>query len=495
MKAFNILLLVSIISFSSCKKFMDVGDTNPNVAAEPDLSYILPAAELYIGHSLGYNFQVVGGIWAQYWTQSPYSSQYKVMDQYGVSSSFYDRGWSNLYAGALADLRQMEDRSRAGGNQDYLAVSLLLQAYSFQLLTDAHGDIPFSESLMSQVTGNFSPRYDNQKEVYKSLVKMVDEATKAIEDIYANNLHTSIGADDIIYHGDLEQWWYFANTLKLKMALRWSEADPSLSQTWITELQNNQAEFIGQSGDPAMISYYSGAGNRNPMFENIVGLSRTQNLWGSATCIDSMSSNGDSRAAVLYTTVGGVVRGIPQGSFEQLAGVVPNGSRSLPSAATGALASSNSSATVPVYLFSSSEGLLLLAEAEARGWFTAGNGDKTDFEAAIVASFTDLGLDAADATDYIANSYWGAYPASGSETDKIKHIATQKWFSMCGTQCFEAWTESRRTGYPDFFVLSQASQIGSNFPQRFIYPASEISANQNFPGQKLIYDKVEWDVN
>ncbi len=493
MKIIKIFLLLSIVSFTSCKKIMDVGDSNPNVVANPDLSLILPSAELYVTHSLCYNYGVVGGIWSQYWTQSPYSSQYKVMDQYAVQSSFYDRPWSNLYAGALTDLKKVEDRARAGGNNDYLAVSLLMQAYTFQLLTDAHGDIPFSEALRVESDGIFNPKYDDQKEVYLSLVSMVDEAIDIIDTVYYKGLNVTMAEDDLIYHGDLEQWWYFACTLKLKMALRWSEADPALAQAWISELETYGAQYIGQSGMAAKVEYDQVAGNYNPLYANIEGLGKTQNLWGSSTCIDEMNANGDLRASAVYTTAGGVVAGIPQGSFEQSAGVIANGSRSLPSPITGAL-SDISSAGAPVYLISEAEGLLLLAEAEARGWITSGAGAQADFESAISASFTQVGLATTDADDYIANSTWGVYPAGGSLEDQIKFIITQKYFAMCGQQNFEAWTEQRRTGYPDFFVQSQASQIGSNFPMRFIYPSSEVSSNNQFPGQKLIYERVAWDV-
>ena len=93
----------------------------------------------------------------------------------------------------------------------------------------------------------------------------------------------------------------------------------------------------------------------------------------------------------------------------------------------------------------------------------------------------------------IAN--WGLYPTGGSETDKIRHIVTQKWFSMCGNQGFEAWTEQRRTGYPDFLIQSVNSLIGSKRPARFVYPTEEINLNANFPGLKSVDQKVWWDVN
>jgi len=85
------------------------------------------------------------------------------------------------------------------------------------------------------------------------------------------------------------------------------------------------------------------------------------------------------------------------------------------------------------------------------------------------------------------------YPVTGGEEEKVKYIITQKWFSMTGTQGFEAWTEWRRTGYPNFVQYSKNSIIGNNFPQRFLYPNTELTRNSNFPGQRTVQDKVWWD--
>ncbi|HNB82789.1 MAG TPA: SusD/RagB family nutrient-binding outer membrane lipoprotein, partial [Chitinophagaceae bacterium] len=89
----------------------------------------------------------------------------------------------------------------------------------------------------------------------------------------------------------------------------------------------------------------------------------------------------------------------------------------------------------------------------------------------------------------------GVYPVGGTMEEKIRHIITQKWFAMCGNQGFEAWTEQRRTGYPDFFVQSVNSLIGAKKPARFLYPTEEINLNANFPGLKTVDTRVWWDVN
>ena len=66
---------------------------------------------------------------------------------------------------------------------------------------------------------------------------------------------------------------------------------------------------------------------------------------------------------------------------------------------------------------------------------------------------------------------------------------------MCGTQGFEAWTEYRRTGYPNFLITSVTSVLGTGrTPLRFLYPNSEAVSNGNYPGTVALFQPVWWDV-
>jgi hypothetical protein len=95
---------------------------------------------------------------------------------------------------------------------------------------------------------------------------------------------------------------------------------------------------------------------------------------------------------------------------------------------------------------------------------------------------------------YLASAPAAQWPA-GTQA-QIRAIIIQKWLAMTGNQGFEAFTEWRRTNYPDFFTTSAASTIGAGrMPERLIYPNSEVTRNANFPGIALIYTKVWWDAN
>lgn len=526
------VLVVATLFATSCKKYLDV-NTNPNIANNPDLELVLPSAQVAIAHVVGGQFQINGSFWAQYWTQSPLANQYKQYDQNQPSSDNYNTSWRILYASALTDLNYIYNSASAKNNKQYMAVSSLLTAYTYQVITDAWGDAPYKEALKAlDVDGGIvSPAYDAQSIIYDEIVTRIDAALALIDE----NALIHPGADDLLYGGDMGAWRKFGNTLKLKVALRLSEISPAKAQTIITTMtaDTNFAGFIMTASEEAKVAFSTAGGSQNPIYSEIVGVGNTQNIYGSKTCIDSMNSNHDARAFIFYKPTAAGVVGIAQGNYNNASEAA---GKSIASHFVGAEAGNTESGAAPVRFLSSYESLFLQAEATARGWLSGTATDQELFEEGIAESFRAYVTDAdveelirdslpGELSDFVVNldyaiyryihgdtvtgylggdtvantnleaANWGMYPSTGTTEEKVRHIITQKWFSMCGNQGFEAWTEWRRTGYPDFLVTSVNSLIGTSKPVRFIYPTEEITLNANFPGIKQVTEKMWWDAN
>lgn len=482
---------IALLGASSCKQQFDINQ-NPNVAQQVTPALLLPTAELGIGSALGVNMNNNGSIWVQHWTQNASASQFRTLEQYQPTASTYDLPWTLLYTSVLPDLKRMNQLAGQANQKQYQAIAMLLTAYSYQLITDAWGDVPYSQALngLPEDGTILNPLYDRQEAVYNGIIQMTKDGMALIDLNDANHP----GADDLIYGGDMDLWNRFGNTLLLRMYLRLALRSPALAQAGITELDNNGIGYI-TDGEDAQINYSTTSGNQNPLAVEDRRLG--QNQVASATSADSMNSNADPRRAVFYNaaTPATNIVGLPQGAGVAQTGVtynIPNPLTGANAAAVGTAAADVAS-QAPVKLLTSYESYFLQAEAVVRGWST---GDDQDlFESGIAANFDAYGLSAANLNTYLGSAYWGQYPTSGTATQRIRHIITQKWFSMNGNQGFEAWTEWRRTGYPDFLVISQTSLIGNRFPARFFYPDVEFSRNANFPGQPLIYDRVWWDIN
>lgn len=465
---------------TGCSKFLDVNE-NPNKPTSADVKLLLPTAAASTSHVLSNQFGINAGLWSQYWTQSPFSSQYKTNDRYLNQGTSSDRPWAIIWRNALQNYEKVIQNY--GQFSQHGAIAYLLKAYTFQMATDAYGDIPLKEALKGG--DSLSVGYDSQAAVYDSIFSWIDKAQTLIDP--ANQLKP--GAEDLFFSGDMDQWRRFANTLELRAYLRILKANPTKAEAGVKALQG--AAFLDKD---AKITYSSSGGNENPMFAEILGLGRTQNLVASSTSIDNMLRNKDPRVKALYTTVtneyNGVkidtIIGIPQGSY----GTTPDFSISFPSAATGGLGDDNNSALAPVIFISASESYFLQAEAAVRGWLTGTAA--TLFRNGITASFTYHKLEAA-APAYIAAAPDAQWPANNTGDAQIKAIITQKYYAMNGIQTFEAWTEWRRTDFPTFFVLSKVGALNGKFPVRFPYPNTELTTNAKFPGAVRLDVPVWWD--
>ena len=468
------LLLLS----TGCKKFLNV-NTDPNNSAIAAPATLLPTVEASIGVALGDDYYPFGNIWAQYFTQSAVASQYKTIDQYLQLNSDFNYAWNHLYQNALINDQLMIDSS-LGNNMkiQYLAIGYVLKAYALQLTTDAFGDIPLSQAL--QGVANKNPAYDKQQDVYDSVFSLCEQG-KALMN---NSDPYNPGAADLIFQGDMDQWVAFANTLELRASLRLTQVNPTAAQAGVAALYANGATFLASN---AQITYASTGGNQNPFYIKEVALGETVNLVASQTVISQFVRNNDARQFVLFVPLSGAdtITYLPQGSFAQNTNEVC----STPSALVAGNPQDPNSALAPVYLFSLSESNFLQAEAVARGW---GQGSASAlFTAGINASFANDGIPDS-AASYLLNAPDAQYPAAGLPA-QLQAIITQKYYAMCGSQGFEAWTEWRRTGYPTFFVPSAASS-GRPFPLRFLYPQSELTGNLSYPGTVPETTPVWWDV-
>ncbi len=489
------MLAALVITSTSCRKYLDV-NTNPNVAFNSEPRLLLPSAELAIGSAVGVDMDINGSIWVQHWTQSTSAGQYKYLEQYQPTANKYDRVWGLFYSQALPDLQRMDSLAKQANLSQYRAIGKLLTAYSYQAITDAWGDVPFSQALQGQPEqGNItSPKSDRQTDIYDGLIKMVDDGLALINGADVNHPTT----DDVIYGGDMAKWRNFGYTLRLKLFMRLSEVNPAKAQAGVASTFAAATASGGgflTTGQDAQINYYTTAGNQNPLYLETKFLG--QNMVASSTSIDSLKSNNDPRISKFYslgtgtTTYNGQRQGITVLPAATAAAV------SIPNPLTGGVTVAGG-ATAPVKLITVYESKFLQAEAVARGWAAGSGSDSVLFAQGVLANFTAYGVSTTDtvARNYLSGSYWGRYPASGSAAQKVRHIITQKWFSMNGNQGFEAWTEWRRTGYPNFLVLSASpSRQVNQFPTIFLYPDVEVSRNANFPGQHVVTDRVYWDVN
>lgn len=489
----KIIGVSALILTTSCERFLDV-NKNPNKSTTSSIELALPSAIIAIGmRQGGYSYAYYTGFWSQYYTQSPVF-QAGEPDQYLASNDDFNRGFIGFYSEALTDLKYVEKEAMAIKKGNYVAISKFLQAYLFQLLTDLHGDVPFSEALLGE-EGVIAPKYDSQQSIYDGLIQLINQGLASID---TAPTASKPGNDDMIYRGDMEKWKAFANTLKLRIYMRQSDVRPAVAQAGIQELYANGVDFMADEDDAA-IGYVNVDFNKNPLFQylNWQG-GGNEPVVASKTVIDYMTSRGETeRIDALFVKASTGTNKDKHVGIKQGDGV--SGALNFP----GAQITDFSRTQVrfmpnhPVVLISVAERYFLEAEAAVRGWGSGNAGDL--YEEGIKASFHFWHKDATtdeqnNLTDYLAHPLV-SFPVAGTMQDKIKAIISEKWIACTNINNVEAWNEWRRTGYP-VFNTSTAGLLGpGNFPVRFPYPDNELTRNPNTPTISGLTQRVWWDVN
>jgi hypothetical protein len=475
---FSIFYILIAFLFSGCKKdFLDI-NRDPNNPATADVSLVLPAAQNSLATVVGGELFNLGAIWGQYMAQSPFANQYKELDGYYIATDYFDRVWQEAYSGGINDF---ED-NRKRGNASYKLVATVLQAYYYQALVDAVDKVPFTEALKG-ADGLTQPVFDDGEKVYDGILANINQALADYQSNPTGNLPPSA---DLIYSGDINQWIKFANTLKLRIYLRMSNTSRANPQAVIDLL--NEGNFITQ--DASFKVFIDQNNKRNPWYETNVSYLGNANHKASNTLLKVLTSNNDPRVGDIYKPGIGtsILNGIDQGSYSEV-GVITEPNIAIP----------NYDATSPVYFITLFESSLLQAEAAVR--YNVGNAQSL-YENAIEQNFTLRGLTGA-ASLYTDGAVYN-FPSSGTQEQKLFSILYQKWISMAMIQNYEAMTEIRRTGIPEYtsdrtnfegkLLVSVESQLPEGqVPGRVWYPDISVSRNKNTPSQPAsLSSKIWW---
>lgn len=448
MKKFIIIAFI-ILGAISCTSDFSEWNKDPKQATAVPASTLFSNAERNMVRTMktqNVNINIFNFL-AQYWTATTYPDE-----------SNYDLGsrnvpgifWNAIYRDVLVDLKEAtlilnaEKENLAPAllpkNENQLAIVSILEVYSYHVLVDVFGDIPFTEALDID---NPTPKYDDDTAIYAALFSKLDAAISAL-----NINEDSFGSADFIYNGDVAAWKKFANSLKLRMALRTKDGSKIASAVagGLFESNDDNAAFQFLASDP-----YA-----NPLWENLVQSGR-KDLLVADTFVDIIVPLNDPRAPVYMANNLEPYVGGPYGANNSYASYTHLGDIF----------------HVPDYegvILDYAEVKFLLAEAAARG-LGGVTGASTHYNEAVTASI-DYWVPGGDAATYLAQPSVAYNTANWEQS-----IGMQKWIALYSNG-FEGWSSWRIFGYP---VLSAPvgahSSAEGKVPVRYTYPADESQRN------------------
>lgn len=418
-------------------------------------------------------------------------------------ASTFNNVWGSTYTN-LKNALTVIDKCSEGGSEEKnsvtLAVGQIMAAYNLAVLTDAFGDVPWTESC--NLNEFMQPKIDKQELIYGDIIKLLDSAIANL----AKTDATPMGSNDILYGGNAAKWKKAAYGLKARYTMR-----TLLKATDKNAALNNVLDYVSKSfasADEEMkFNYYDGSSNYNPYFA--FGWSR-DGLAASKSLADLFAARKDPRGKEAFMTKGWVQVTDPTKVFAPENGS-PEQRQFYYNTSTMYAAE-----TAPTMMLSYHELLFLKAEALVR------LNRKADAEpvlkAAMAAAFVNFrnsmeaafasptvnkeggvsGVSVVDAS--LAESYFESDIKALFDANPLKEVMVQKYLAFYGAsgEAFEAYNDYRRCkGLGETFIVLKNPKNATEFPLRLPYGVDDVLANQNVKsafgdGQYVYTEKVWW---
>ena len=376
-----------------------------------------------------------------------------------ASATTFNNEWNSTYSN-LHNIYQMIEKCSEGGinasQSDLLGMAQILNAINWGVLTDLHGDVPFTECF----TGNPAPKIDTQESIYTAILAMLDDAQTNLA-----NGGSNAGEQDLFFGGDTEKWSAFGHAVKARYLLHTYGRNKSVLSEVVKEAQAAidggftgcyLKVFNGVTADNAWSAYqwsryYIGSNKTvdDLMLEREDPREPLYNYDGLGTGEDIIGEPGNSDQATL-------VQALNEPAW------LENGAANL-------------------VIMSESELYFILAEAQA----ILGQDATAAFEKAVSSNvkeyFAIAGeeIEDADVEDYIEGL------ADLFAADPLKEIRIQKYLAQTRGEVIETYNDMRRIIYTDgkypveMKNPNNTSSVGNRWPLRLPYGDSDVVSNPN----------------
>lgn len=487
MKYFNevgiVLLSGILISVASCSKNFDELNTRSDQINVKSLNVSLLgqafAQSQYYGWYTDFqqNQNLYADLYAQYYgTNVTYFNS----DQYNEQSNWTNSTWRGFYGTAAPQLHFVEQFTK---EHDMALENAIAKVWKVQLYgkrTDYWGPIIYSQF----GNGEVQVSYDSQEFIYKDFFKTLDSAVAVLKQ---NASKTVFSSSDLLYNGEVDKWLVYANSLRLRLALRVAYVEPNLAQ---------------QEAEKAILD---GVMLENSDNANLLTTDLSKNQMGvivnfgefrmSAAMQSVLVGYNDPRIAEYFNEA------INNGEYIGIRNGLPSVEKTAPKENYSEIDTKwfieGKGGTNPPYkVMCAAEVYFLRAEGALRGWNMGGTVNELYNKGISTSILEWTDTPASQIEEYITstnmpiaiNDKWNTpamtdipvrYQTNGSFEKQLEQIITQKWIALF-PDGWEAWTERRRTGYPVGYPIIESlnPDVPANaIMRRLKFVASEITTN------------------
>ena len=442
----------------------------------------------------------------------------KTIDNYNATDDWTrvfmasDRIIPTLYSN-LVELQNITDDPLT------IAIAKTIKVIAMLRVTDTYGPIPYTQIGQG---GKITVPYDSQEAVYDAMFAELDEIINTLTE---NKLSAISQNADPVYDGTAVKWCKFANSLKLRMAMRIVYADPAKAQKYAEEAVNHEIGVFTSNADNATLRTVAFGEKGNPLYTAIkynqpTGCNTGGDTHAAADIICYMNGYNDPRRPVYF---------IPsEFEGEEYVGIRIRVEKPALNSVGRKYSGVNVSPSDPLVWMNAAEVAFLRAEAALFGFQVGGNagdfyneGVRLSFEQHNVAGYEAyIQDDTSRPTSYSdpagLNSYSSLlseitikWDEAATDEQKQERIITQKWIANFNNGN-EAWADYRRTNYPNLMPATDSGNksdgiVSSQFgARRMKYPLAEYTNNgenvnaavsQYLGGPDRMSTRLWWDCN
>lgn len=487
------LLVASLaLVFSSCTDKYEEYNRSRTGATEEEMnrdeylirSYMLTLQENIIPVDANTNQFVeclLGGSYGGYLADSNDGFNNRNFATYIPEEAWKRVAFRDLLPKIMSNERYIKEKS---DNPVLLHVATIIKVMGMHRITDIYGPIPYSQV---GVDGKIQTPYDSQEEIYTLMFKQLDEA---IDELTSRQTENFSSKADRIYKGNVLNWIKLANSLKLRLAMRIVNVDPTLAQTKAQEAVSHKIGIMSAISDNALLSLTTPNPFRTVIFDYNDGDSHI-----SADIASFMNGYNDPRREKYFNESTFNLKSVKNGYLGIRSGISIPKTDDIKN-----YSKMNVTPTSKLMWMNAAEVAFLRAEGALRGWNMGGSA-KELYNKGIELSFEQWG--ASGANQYMEdntsvqepyidplgfNSYSGTISSikikwddsAGMETN-LERIVTQKWIANFPLG-IEAWSEYRRTGYPKLMKVVVNNSGGTvsteRMARRVAYPQQEYTDNR-----------------
>lgn len=487
------LASVMAISFINCTGDFEDINTNPNGISNESLTQL----NNHIGGSFtpmflnvfnvtpAWNYQLqqglLGDVYSGYMTPpTPFAGNVNNMT-YALVDGWNGFPWGDAYGSVMPfalDIKNAVEQDGDPAGEKFVMLSNIIKVSAMHRVSDIYGPIRYTKFDDFETTGE----YDSQEVAYTAFFAELEDAIVGLKSFEGATQFAPFDMSSL--GGDIAMWRKYANSLRLRLAMRIVKVNPSLAKI------EGEKSFSSDAGLLEATDMVINTGFAHP-------ITVISGSWGDIRMGAEMESIlegfDDGRKEVYFNpsddpALSGAYKGIRMGIEIEAKGQYL-GHSSIGSVIDGET----------MQWMSVSEVWFLRAEAALRGWTGAGDA-KTNYENGVKASFSQHGVGGVDAyladntktpKDFVdalnpANNiaYPGdvkiAYNTAGTNEQQLEQIITQKWIAMF-PDGQEAWSEFRRTGYPRIYpvrVNNSGGKIDTDIQIRRInFVQDEVNTN------------------